>query len=95
MWNNDSVTNYGKLGLSFGNISTARDFLLNTIIFQLMTSPGRHPLGQCTGAKGQYNNGLIVILPHIVRLKIANTGDKPPQPVISGYLAIFPAFYPI
>lgn len=40
-----------------------------------------------------YNNGLIVILTQIVLLKIANTGDKPPQPVISGYFAIFQAFF--
>jgi hypothetical protein len=38
------------------------------------------------------NNGLMLNLPDIARLKIANTGDKHPQARISDYFAIFMRF---
>jgi hypothetical protein len=38
------------------------------------------------------SNGLVVILPDIVSLKIANTDDKHPQTGISDYSSIFAVF---
>jgi hypothetical protein len=38
------------------------------------------------------SNGLDVIVPHIVLLKIANTGDKHPQAGISDYSSVFAHF---
>jgi len=93
MWNNDSVTNYGNLGLSFGNILSARE---PAQYYFISIYNRRH---RCAATKDNApvqkvcNNGLTVNVPHIVLLKIANTGDRPPQSVISGYFAVFSIFF--
>jgi hypothetical protein len=65
--------------LSFGNILSAREPAQYYFI-SIYNRRRRRAIDRDNApVQGVYNNGLIVTVPHIVSLKIANTGDKPPN----------------